>query len=206
MSPRWLLALVLLIAVAGLIYFCLPHATQASIDPQLKARFENDQKPIVMKLIESESMLERVQLVGQLQKTIADLTETQRRELFNYARENSPELRDAFIGREQKRVDTFFKLSPEEQVKALDKHIDEMESMQKMFSGLRGGGPGGGPPGGPPGSAPGIGNADQRRQLGMQRIMNNTTPEFRAQMGEYMQRVDQRREERGLTPMRPPGP
>jgi hypothetical protein len=206
MSPRWLLALVLLIAVAGLIYFFMPHATQASIDPQLKARFENDQKPIVMKLIESESMLERVQLVGQLQKTIADLTETQRRELFNYARENSPELRDAFIGREQKRVDTFFKLSPDEQVKALDKHIDEMESMQQMFSGLRGGGPGGGPPGGSSGPAPGIGNADQRRQLGMQRIMNNTTPEFRAQMGEYMQRVDQRREERGLTPMRPPGP
>jgi hypothetical protein len=206
MSPRWLLALVLLIAVAGLIYFCLPHATEASIDPQLKARFENDQKPIVMKLIESESMLERVQLVGQLQKTIADLTETQRRELFNYARENSPELRDAFIGREQKRVDSFFKLSPDEQVNALDKHIDEMESMQKMFSGLRGGAPGGGPPGSPSGPAPGIGNADQRRQLGMQRIMNNTTPEFRAQMGEYRQRVDQRREERGLTPMRPPGP
>lgn len=202
MSVRWWISLVLLAAVVVGVYFLWPARSVASIDPELKDRFETTQKPIVMKLIESETMLERMQLVGQLQKTIVDLSEQQRRTIFEYAQKHSPELRDAFIAREQRRMDEFYKLSPEEQVKALDKHIDEMESMRTMFAGMRG--PGGMPPG-PPDSSRKI-NSDVRRQLRVQHIMNNTTAMFRAQMSDYMQRVDERRKERGLPDGPRPGP
>lgn len=200
MKLRWCIVGLLFCAIASGAYFFWPRETRASLDPQLLERFETRQKPLVAKLIASDSMLERIQLVGELHKTIVDLTEQQRREIFEYARRNSPELRDAFIAREQKRVDEYFALPPEKQTEALDKHIDEMESMRQMFAGFRGGAPGG-PGVGPP--AGGRGNSDHRRQLELQRIMNVTTPKFRAQMGEYMLQMNQRREERGLKPASP---
>ncbi|MBL8829806.1 MAG: hypothetical protein JNM18_22695 [Planctomycetaceae bacterium] len=203
MSRGWSIALLMIAILIGGIYLGWPTRSTASLDPELRSRFENTQKPIVMKLIGSESMLERVKLIGQLQQTIADLSESQRRAIFEYAQKNGPELRNAFLAREQKRIDEFFKLSPDEQTKALDKHIDEMDSMRTMFAGLRGLR---NPQPSPPTNIPVRVKSDYRRQLRAQEFLNHTTPEFRANLTNYMQRVEERRKERGLPVRPPPGP
>lgn len=88
--------------------------------------------------------------------------------------------------------DNFMKLSPAEQQKELDKRIDEMEAR---------GGPGGGPGGG--GGRPPI---DPKRADEFRKKMNAwTTPDQRAKFENGIRMFNDRRKERGLDPVRPPG-
>ncbi|MCE9557031.1 MAG: hypothetical protein K8T91_27100, partial [Planctomycetes bacterium] len=65
--------------------------------------------------------------------------------------------------------------------------------------------PGRGGPGnrpfGPPGNWQNM-TAEQRRQMQRQ-MLDSTTPEFRAQMAEYIKQVESRRQSRGLPAFRP---
>jgi hypothetical protein len=92
----------------------------------------------------------------------------------------------------EQRYDEFMEMSPEEQRKELDKRIDEMEA--------RGGAGGqGGGRRGPPNIDPK--KAEQIRK----KMLDWTTPEQRAKFENGMNRMNDRRKERGLPPM-PPGP
>lgn len=92
------------------------------------------------------------------------------------------------------RYDEFMKKSPAEQRKDLDKEIDRMEANKGK------GGPGGGPGGGGP---PNIDakKADEFRK----KMLDWTSPEQRAKFENGIRMVNERRQERGLPPMQPPG-
>jgi hypothetical protein len=91
----------------------------------------------------------------------------------------------------EQEYDKFMAMSPEEQRKALDKRIDEMEA--------RGKGGGRGPGRGGP-------NMDPKRAEAMRKKMLDwTTPEQRAKFEQGFERFNARREERGLAPVPGPG-
>ena len=199
-------AILALIAIAAYWWWPLPKTEAA--DPRIVEMFETTQKPLIEKLLSANSTWERLQLAGQLQQSLVKLDDQDRRLLFEHGRKNADTFRQAFMTREQQRVEKFFQLSPEQQKKALDEHIDEMESFRKLFAGFgRPPGDGAGPPKAPSNSS---GPTSQefrefQRQLGFQKMLNDTTPQFRAEVTEYMSRMSQRREERGLPAMPMPG-
>ena len=130
-------------------------------------------------------------------------------------------MREGFQKQMQVKLGEFFVLSLEEQVVALDKEIDEQEARMKAWGGMPFGPPGGprnsadqnsgnSNPGTPPAPNGSPGNrpfgsrgypqnptAEQRKDRQRQ-MLNSTTPEFRAQMAEYIKKMQQRRKERGL--------
>jgi hypothetical protein len=92
----------------------------------------------------------------------------------------------------EQRYDQFMAMSPEEQRKELDKRIDEMEA--RGGPGGRGGGRGGRP------------DIDPKRADAMRKKMLDwTTPDQRAKFENGIQRLNNRRKERGLPPMPGPG-
>jgi hypothetical protein len=111
----------------------------------------------------------------------------------------------------QKNISDFFELPPEKRKEALDRHIDNFEKMRRGMEqrfAQGGGRPGGGGPGGGgrgPGGPGGGRNADPARRASFaKRMLDNTTPDQRAQMGEFMRQMQDRRGERGMPAM--PGP
>lgn len=132
-----------------------------------------------------------------------------------------------FMRRMQENIVAYFDLPEDQRPAALDKAIDEMEQRRKEWEkrraergdrppgerGPRGGpgGPGGagGGPGGGRGGPPGGFNrnmTDEQRNQFRRRMLDNTSPQQRAMFGEYFKQLEQRRKERGLPPMRGPGP
>ena len=94
----------------------------------------------------------------------------------------------------EKNYDEFMAKSPEEQRRELDKRIDEMEKRGGQ------GGPGGGPGrGGPPNMDPK--KMDEFRK----KMLDYTTPDQRAKFEKGIQMFNDRRKERGLPPVGPPG-
>ncbi len=93
----------------------------------------------------------------------------------------------------EKTYDDFMALSPEEQRRELDKRIDDMEKR-----GGQGGGGGSGR-GGPPNMDPK--KMDEFRK----KMLDYTTPEQRAKFENGIQIFNDRRKERGLPPVGPPG-
>lgn len=151
---------------------------------------------------------QRRDLEREMWRTTRDLDEQQREKLF----EN---MQRGF----ERRLDEFFALSPEDRVKMLDKEIDRMEEMQKRWqerrrrsaeerekSGQSGeqsadrGDRGRGGRGFSRSSDP------KQRQDRFRRLLDRTTPERRAKMGEFFLAMQQRRQARGLPPRGPWGP
>jgi hypothetical protein len=157
-----------------------------------------------------------------------DLTREQRRELFGQMREEmdklSPEVRKSLFAdrrkewqkRQTQEMRDFFALPKDKQIAELDKQIDRRG--RRGRGGPNGGGPPGGRgqqnangggqngqngqgganngPGGPGGGGfggRGLDSMDRRKNY-----LDNTTPEFRAQMGQYRQMMQQRRTQRGV--------
>ncbi|MBL9162501.1 MAG: hypothetical protein JNL18_07220 [Planctomycetaceae bacterium] len=140
---------------------------------------------------------------------LANMPEAQRRtqgEAFRKQMEGlSPDQRAAFMESSmavfvplmarqfEKNYDEFMAKSPEEQRRELDKRIDEMEARGGQ------GGPGGPGRGGPPNMDPK--KMDEFRK----KMLDYTTPEQRAKFENGIQIFNDRRKERGLPPVGPPG-
>jgi hypothetical protein len=89
----------------------------------------------------------------------------------------------------ENRYDEFMKKSPEDQRKELDKQIDRMEANK----------PSGGPPGG-------LQNVDPKKvEAFRKKMLDWTTPEQRAKFENGVRMFNDRRMQRGLAPINPPG-
>jgi hypothetical protein len=92
------------------------------------------------------------------------------------------------------RYDQFMKMSPEEQRKELDKQIDRMEAAKNQNGGNSG------QPGG------GMRNVDPKKADEFRKKMLDwTTPAQRAKFENGMRMFNERRAQRGLAPVNPPG-
>lgn len=92
----------------------------------------------------------------------------------------------------EEEYDKFVQLSPEEQRKKLDERIDEMEKR---------GGPGG--PGGPGGNRPPM-DPKKMNEIA-KKMLDWTTPEQRTKFENGMRMMNERRGQRGLSPLPPMG-
>lgn len=123
-----------------------------------------------------------------------DLSEQQRRQLF----ENMAE-----VGRQRmrERLDAFFELSQDQRDEYIDRMLDQWQSRSA-------GSPGDGGASRPDDSAEQQEQAagdDGPRRRGptperMKRMLENTDPEDRARMGEFMKAMRKRMDERGMSP------
>jgi len=117
-----------------------------------------------------------------------------------------------------KQFERYFAMTPEEKEKELDRVIDSMSNMRKTFEKQRAerekngggdaaaGGPGGRGPGGP-GFGPPRGPRDPAaRQERGKKMLDSTTPEFRAQMTEFARDMSARMKKRGMESPFPGGP
>jgi hypothetical protein len=106
------------------------------------------------------------------------------------------QLRSEFQKRMEERMARYFAMSPQEKTQFLDQQINQMQQMSQQGP-PPGGGPGfGGPPGGQP-------KTPEEKELRRQQRLDNTTPEFRAQMDQFRKDMAQRRQQLGL-PAAPP--
>lgn len=125
-----------------------------------------------------------------MREQMAGLSESQRAEFFE---SSMPIFMPMMAKRFEEEYDKYMKMTPEEQRKALDKRIDEMEA--------RGGGPGG--PGGPGGGRPPM-DPKRMSEIG-KKMLDWTTPEQRSKFENGMRMMNDRRQERGLQPLPPFG-
>lgn len=153
-------------------------------------------------------------------KLMEQLPPEKRHELFmkNRDNENTHQAMRQMMEREMaKRVDAFTKAAtPEEKIKILDEDIDRMEAMRAAFEKMR---PPGDNAGGPPqgnanaqggerrgGGGPGRGGFNPgRMKAHIENRIETGNPQRGALMGEYFQAIRERRKERGLPEMGPPG-
>jgi hypothetical protein len=156
--------------------------------------------------------------------------EAMRKEMEGLPREERRQLfQDGFRNMMQKRISDYCALPADQKTAYLDKQIEEMERRRLEGGSRRGGpgGPGGGGPGGPGGlgggdqtsggtsaaasqtgqdkgqGGPGSGqrpSAQQRLQFRKQ-MLDNGTPQQRAQTAVYINDMNQRRSDLGLPPM-----
>jgi hypothetical protein len=197
-KKKILAATALLLLLAGLGWAFLP----SGLDPQIARVTELQQK-----LFSEQSQTkpeERRAAFGELRQEFEKLTPEQREKLM---RDNPP----PFVRQFQKNIRDFFDLPADQRKAALDRQINEMESRRKQMTERfsKAGGPpgggfgfGGGGPGGPGGNR-GAMNPEARQAM-TRRMLDRTTPEDRAMMGEYMRQVQDRRRERGMPAL--PGP
>lgn len=207
-KSSWLVGSALLLLAGALHWYHISH----QVDPKLVEMFETQQKPLLRKMLAAESAQERAELAATLQRSIAHLTANERRQMVEYGRWSGRDLQRDFVDRELRRARKFFTLDANEQVAALDDHIRDIETMKNVFGGL--GGPGGTTPGvgeaGPGGTTPGVGDAppdagpEPDLRVGL-KMLGSTNPEFRNVMGEYMQRLQDRRVALGLPRLPFPG-
>ena len=148
--------------------------------------------------------------IGQRMREIGEnLPEEQRREVFR-------EMGNQFRQRMTERVREFAALPEEERNAFLDRDIDRFEEMRKGWEqrrrerdqggdqaggGGREGRGGAGGPGGPGGRGDRP-RTEEDREARRRARLDNTSAEDRAHMMEYFKAINQRREERGLEPMR----
>ena len=198
MKKKMLAASIVLLLLMGLGWALLPPG----VDPQVAKVTELQQK-----LFGEQSKVspeERRQAYGELRQESEKLSPEQRDKLM---RDNPP----PFARQMQKNIRDYFELPAEQRTAELDRRIDAMEARRREFEKQRGksgdrpgggSGFGGGPPGGFGGNR---GAMDPQRRQGMaKRMLDNTSPEDRAMMGEYFRQVQDRRKQRGMAPF--PGP
>ena len=207
MKPAISIAAVLLVSYVGYLYFFTDanaEPTESEVQEKLAEEIAEKRKQIADQFEKDAPSM----TAEQIQKTAEEirdkseqLSEDKRQEMRNAGRE-------MFREKMQQAVDEYYAAPEEERVAVLDRHIDQMEKLRKMFSAMRpkrteggsGGGPGGGGPGGGPGGGrPGGGGASgviDHKQMNQRRaaMLSNTTPEQRA----YFSALMERREERDL--------
>ena len=159
---------------------------------------------------EETSEDERTELREQMRELRENIPEEKRREVFRA-------MGDQFRQRMTEHIREFAALPEEERDAFLDRDIDRFEQMRRSFEqqggregerprgegGGRDGQAGRGGPGGPGGDRPRTeADREQRRRA----RLDNSSPEDRAYFMAYMQAINERRAERGLEPMRRPGP
>jgi len=133
----------------------------------------------------------------------ANLPPEERAEKFRQLREESeklaPESRQALADEGRKRfeaeLDRYRAMSPEEKARYLDERIDRAERARQNRQANGAGGPNaaGGPPGG---RGAGLGTEDRDRRR--KQRLDNSTPEFRAKMDQFIHDMQARRQQRGL--------
>ncbi len=138
--------------------------------------------------VDQMSNEERRSQFQEFRQRVDGLSEEQRREFRESGREG-------FQQRMLQRMDRFFAMSPEEQMKELDEMIDRMEEWRANREQGGGGGPGWGRGGGR-----GNMTGTQRDQRSKERL-DRSTPEMRAKMDRFRDMMNVRREERGLDPV-----
>lgn len=170
---RWLALLVLLVA-AGVGWACWPDGRVA--------RAKELQKELFAKggALSAEQRREKWQELRGLTK---QMTPAQRRELGAESRK-----------RRQAEMARYFKMSPKEKERHLDGIIKRQEQMKKSQQ-AKGGGSGGGAPKGGAGDRSTKGRDDRR-----QTRLDSSMPAERAQMGQYMKELRERRARLGLAP------
>lgn len=154
----------------------------------------------------------------QLRTEVEAMPEDKRQEFMDNRRQD-------FQKGMQEQFNRYFAMTPEEKKKELDRVIDQMDNMRKSFEkeraereknkpggsgsgstangaagggdGPRQGGPGFGPPGGPP-------RDPAKRNEFRKKMLDTTSPQFRAQASEFMKDMFARMKERGKEP--PPFP
>jgi hypothetical protein len=199
-KKRWvLLVLILLLSTTGAWAWFRSDPQLAKVQA-LRAQMQS----------EDLSREQRRELFGQMREEMDKLSPEVRQSLF-------AERQKEFQKRQVQQMREFFALPKDKQIAELDKQIDRRGRGRG-----RGGPNGGGPPGGrgqqnANGGAqagqngqgggnngqggPGGGRFGNRNLDSMDRRKNyldNTTPEFRAQMGEYRRMMQQRRTQRGV--------
>lgn len=200
-KKKWILLLMLLLlSISGLGAWAMttrrdPNLVKAQ---ELRAQMEN------------ATPEQRRELRGQMRETIENMSEPAREQFFEAGRKD-------WEAREAKRMDEFFAKPYAEQIKEIDKQIDRDEQRRKDWekrrqanggqgtAGAGGpgggggrGGPGGGGRGGPGGGRGGR-NLDPAAQLARSKnYLDRTSPESRAQRGEYRRMMQDRRTARGL--------
>jgi hypothetical protein len=160
-----------------------------SDDPEVAEleRLRDENLPKIEKMPEEQRRAER----DVFRERMKGLSEEQRMKFFE---SSAPIFIPLFAKAFEKRYDEFMAKSAEEQRKELDKEIDRMQANQN-----RPGGPGGPGGGGRPNIDPK--KADEFRK----KMLDWTTPEQRAKFENGIRIFNQRREERGLSPIPPPG-
>jgi hypothetical protein len=160
-------------------------------DPQV-AELEKERDKVFANLDEMQSEERREQRRA-LEEKAKGLTPQQQMALF----ESSMPLIIPFAAKRfEKEYDEFMAKSPEEQRKELDKRINEMEARANR----------------PPSVGSGAGNRGPRPEISQakrdelrKKMLDWTTPEQRAKFENGINMVNQRRKERGLSPMKGPG-
>jgi exonuclease VII large subunit len=158
-----------------------------------------------------DGKLARVQALQREMADAGQLTPEERRakgqELRAAMDKLSPQQRSQLRNDGQKRMEErmakYFAMSAKEKQEYLDQQIQQMQQMTQQGP-PNGGGPGGGA-GGPPGGGPGGGppqTAEEKERRRQQRL-DNTSPEFRAQMDQFRKDMAQRSQQLGL-PATPP--
>jgi hypothetical protein len=193
MKKRNVLLTAALVAIAGaLAWAFLPVGPDPQVAKvvELQKKLFNEDSPVPRE--------ERRKAFGELRQEMEKLTPQQRDQIM---RDNPP----PFFRRMQENIVAYFDLPQDQRTAALDKQIDEMEKQRKEWAKRRaernaGGGAR------PPGAARGFGrNMDPAQQNQRRKqMLDNTSPQQRAMFGEYFRQLQQRRQERGLPPMRGP--
>lgn len=125
------------------------------------------------------------------------LSESQQREL---RRDRSRGMQGRMTGK----IRSYFEMPKSQRITFLDKQINEMEKRRREFSNRERGGErrGGGPLGAQRGNRNRANTSEADRKARRDRFkrgfLDNTTPQQRAEMAEYMEALRERREERGL--------
>jgi len=158
-------------------------------------------------------------------KLMDELPPEKRHELFMQNRDNENArnaMREAMEREMGKRVEAFAKATTmDDKMKLLDEDIDRMEAMRAAFEKMRppGAAGAGGPPTGQGAPNAQAGQGGERRGPGagrggfnpgrmkahVQNRIESGNPQRGALMGEYFQAIRERRKQRGLPEMGPPG-
>ncbi len=196
-KQKGVFALVAVVTLTGVLWLSLPAGT----DPQVAKVIE-----LQGKLFNEDSAIPQVQRREAFEELRKEADKLSPEQFGQLMRDNPP----PFVRQMQQNVQAYFKL-PEDQRKAhLDKQIDEMENRRKAMQashaaggkqrGMEGGPGPGGPGFGPPGRFGA--NMDPAKQSEMRtKMLDNTSPQERAMVSQYIQQLEQRLRERGFPVM-----
>lgn len=204
MTRSRIIAAIVILTVGFGIFWAVRHSSASAQIAKIKTL--ETQLASAEKLPEAERRTLREQLRTEFQQ----LPEADRQQLGR-------ERREVFEKRMQERIHEVLALPKAQRIAAIDKQINEDEKRRKDWearkngkggkggAGKGGAGKGGG---GKDGSGKGGGGRNMSDQAKMQMRksrLDNTSPQFRAEMLEYRRQMEQRRTERGLPNQQFPG-
>ena len=127
MSGRHIIAIVVVLFVLLIGWFSWGSSGERPIDPALIERFENEQKPILDRLANAKTDTDRSKVWSDLRTSMESYSEDERRQVGQLMRADGER-------REDEKITSFFKLTPAQQLAALDKEIDESERRRQRWA------------------------------------------------------------------------